>query len=266
MKLSGKKVLITGGASGIGKIMGRLSLERGAELVIWDINPENIRNTLDEFEGLGIVHAYQVDVSDFENIQPAANRVKSEIGAIDVLINNAGIVVGKYFHQHSNEEIIRTMNINATALMLIAKAFLPDMIQRKSGHICNITSAAGLTAVPKMAAYVSSKWAATGWSQSLRVEMKQLKTNVGVTTVMPYYINTGMFDGVKSSVIPILEAEKVSEKIIKGIERNRLNISLPLPLGSIRLFQAILLPAAFDWFVGGMLGIYKTMNDFKGRR
>lgn len=265
MKLAGKIVLITGGASGIGKIMGRISLERGARLVIWDVSPENIGKALAEFDGLGQAHAYQVDVSAFDNIKLAADVVRSEVGEVDVLINNAGIVVGKYFHEHSSDELIRTMNINATALMLVTQAFLPSMMARRSGHICNITSAAGLTAVPKMSAYVSSKWAATGWSQSLRVEMKKLKTNVGVTTVMPYYINTGMFDGVKSNLIPILDPEKVSRKVIRAIERNTVNLSVPLPLGAIRLMQALLPPAAFDWLVGDVLGVYKTMDEFKGR-
>lgn len=265
MEIAGKTVLITGGASGIGKIMGRLVLERGARLVIWDINPVLTEETRTALSHLGRIDTYQVNVADPEQIKTAAGRVRQEVGTVDILINNAGIVVGKYFHEHSTEDILRTMDINANAPMLVAHAFLPDMITQNSGHICNITSSAGLISNPKMSAYVASKWAATGWSDSLRIEMKQLKINVGVTTVTPYYINTGMFDGVKS-LIPILKPEKVARNVIRAIERNRIFLGMPWSMRFIRLLQALFPVWFFDWFVGRVLGIYHTMEHFTGRK
>ena len=118
---------------------------------------------------------------------------------------------------------------------------------------------------PKMAVYTGSKWAATGWSDSLRLEMKQLKTGVGVTTVTPYYINTGMFDGVKSN-IPILDQHKVAKKIIKAIESNRIYLSMPWSMHFVRFFQGIFPIWFYDWFVGSVIGVYKTMDEFKGRK
>ena len=139
------------------------------------------------------------------------------------------------------------------------------MIAQKSGHICNIASSAGFISNPKMSVYAASKWAVIGWSDSLRIEMQMKKTNVNITTVTPYYINTGMFEGVKS-LIPILNPEKVAEKIIRGIEHNRIIVSMPLSMHFIRLSQGILSIKMFDWFAGSVLRIYKTMDHFVGRK
>jgi short-subunit dehydrogenase len=263
--LKGKKVLITGGASGIGKIMGRLVLEHGAELVIWDINPGMAEETRAELSKYGKVSFFKVDVSSKEEISTAAATVREKIGVVDVLINNAGIVVGKYFHEHSAQDIERTMDINASAPMLVTREFLPGMIRQDFGHICNIASSAGLISNPRMSVYAASKWSVIGWSDSVRLEMKMLKKKVNVTTVTPYYINTGMFDGVRS-IIPILKPERVASKVIRGIEHNRIFVSMPWSVHFVRFFQGLLPVSMFDWFVGSVMGIYKTMDHFQGRK
>lgn len=120
-----------------------------------------------------------------EQVKETAQKVKQEHGVVDVLINNAGIVVGKYFHEHTTSDILKTMEVNTNAPMLVTREFLGDMMKQNSGHICNIASSAGIVSNPKMAVYAASKWAVTGWSDSLRLEMKQLKKNIGVTTIMP---------------------------------------------------------------------------------
>ena len=200
--INSKNVLITGGASGIGKIMGRICLEKGAaSLIIWDINEANMaaaRADLGKTAGAdGKVFTYKVNVADDENIKAAYSAVKSEVGEVDLLINCAGVVMGnKTFDQQTVGDINLTMDINATAPMLVALNILPDMLKRNSGHICNIASAAGMLGVPKLSVYVASKWAVVGWTESMRIELKQMKSKVRVTTVAPYFINTGMFDGV----------------------------------------------------------------------
>jgi short-subunit dehydrogenase len=267
MKITkGTRVLITGGASGIGKIMGRLALEKGAELIIWDINKEKAEDTALEFAPLGEVTTYQVDISDMEQVASVAKLVKANQGAVDLLINNAGIVVGKLFQEHSLLEIKRTMDINSLAPMAITSHFLPDMLEQKKGHICNIASSAGLTSNPRMSVYVASKWAVTGWSDSLRIEMEQQKTGVRVTTVTPYYINTGMFDGVRSPLIPILNPEKAARKIVRGIEHNRIFVSMPWSVHFVRLTQGLLPFRGYDFLAGRVLGIYNTMEHFTGRK
>lgn len=263
----GKKVLVTGGASGIGKIMARRALEKGAaDLVLWDINPQGLTQAQRELARIGgKVHTYTVDVSKLEEVQAAAQQTLSDVGHIDVLINNAGIVVGKNFHEHTHTDIQRTLLINSAALMHIALEFLPGMMTRNSGAICNIASQAALVSNPRMSVYCASKWAAFGWSDSLRLEMQQLKKKVGVTTIAPYYINTGMFEGVKSPVIPILDPEKTSAKIIRAIEHRRAVLALPMPYWFVRFFQAILPLRLYDWVMEHVLGIYKSMHEFKGR-
>lgn len=260
-----KIVLITGGASGIGKIMCRLLLERGAHVIIWDINSENLEKLNSNFSALGKLSTMKVDVSTNTEIKIAANKVIKDFGGIDVLINNAGIIVGNYFHEHSVADIESTMRINANAPMYITHAFMDSMLSKNVGHVCNIASSGGLLSNPKMAVYVASKWSLIGFSDSLRLEMAQLNTNINVTTIMPYYINTGMFDGVHSK-IPILDPETTALTIIKAIEKNKKMVSIPGYIHRVTRFAQALLPISiFDWFTGDVLGVYKTMEYFKGR-
>ncbi len=268
MKFEKANVLITGGASGIGKIMGRMALEKGAEtFIIWDINIAAIENVKKELASFGRIKGYMVDVSDSEKVALAYRKTVEECGAIDIIINCAGIITSnKTFDQMSTDEIIRTMNINTIAPMLVAHAALPDMLRRNRGHICTIASAGGMLSNPKMSVYAASKWGAIGWSDSVRIELQDSKSNVHITTVAPYYINTGMFDGVRSRIIPVLKPEYVAGRVIKGIERNRTFCGIPFGFHFIRFWQAILPTRIFDWLFGELFGIYHTMDDFTGRK
>lgn len=232
MKFENANVLITGGASGIGKLMGRMALEKGARrFIIWDINIAAIEQTRRELAGLGTVKGYAVDVSNNDIVTITYRKTVEECGNIDILINCAGIITSnKTFDKQTPEEIIRTMNINTIAPMFVTRAMLPDMLRRNHGHVCNIASAGGMLANPKMSVYAASKWGAIGWSDSVRIELQEMKSEVHVTTVAPYYINTGMFSGVKSPLIPILKPEYV------------------------------------DFFFGKVCGIYHAMDDFTGRK
>jgi short-subunit dehydrogenase len=268
MKFEKANVLITGGASGIGKIMGRMALEKGASsLMIWDINPQNISTAVKELSLYGKVKGYIVDVSKNELVTEGYNKIVNEYGPVDILINCAGIVTGnKTFDQMSPEEMVRTMNINTLAPMFVTRVMLPDMISRNRGHICNIASAGGMLSNPKMSVYAASKWAAIGWSDSVRIELQEMKSSVHVTTVAPYYINTGMFNGVKSRIIPILKPEYVAKRIIRSIERNKTFRGIPFGFHFIRFWQFLLPTRLFDWFFGEVMGIYHAMDDFEGRK
>lgn len=268
MNFKDAKVLITGGASGIGKIMGRMALEKGADcLIIWDINITNIELTRKELGKFGKVMGYVVDVSRNEMVVETYEKVKAECGYVDILINCAGIVTSnKTFDKQTVDEIYRTMNINTIAPMLIARAMLPDMLKRNRGHICTIASAGGMISNPKMSVYAASKWGVIGWSDSVRIELQEMNSEVHITTVAPYYINTGMFDGVKSRIIPILKPEYVSKRIIRAIERNKTFRGIPFGMHFIRFWQAILPTRVFDFFFGQVFGIYHTMDEFTGRK
>jgi short-subunit dehydrogenase len=267
MKFENANVLITGGASGIGKIMGRMALERGAKrFIIWDINLAGIEQTRKELSSYGKVKGYVVNVADNDVVTAAYRKTVEDCGPIDILINCAGIVTSnKTFDQMSAHEITRTININTIAPMFVAHAMLPDMLRRNRGHICTITSAGGMLSNPKMSVYAASKWGATGWSDSVRIELQEMKSKVRITTVAPYYINTGMFDGVKSPIIPILKPEYVSRKVLRAIEKNKNFAGIPFGFHFIRFWQAFLPTRVFDFFFGKVFGIYHAMDKFTGR-
>lgn len=271
-KFNSKKVLITGGASGIGRLMGGMALDKGAStLVIWDINQANIDDTVKELSNKGKVVGYRVDVSDEQKVIEAAKTVKKDVGEIDIVINCAGIITSnKTFDQYDSIEIHRTMNINAIAPMLVSLQFLPGMIARNSGHICNISSAGGLVANSKMSVYAASKWAVIGWSDSVRIELQQMKSKVKITTVAPYYIKTGMFNGVQSPIVPLMKPEYAARNIIKAIEKNKkiavVTKLIPFPYHFVRLMQGILPTVPFDWLFGKVFGFYHTMDHFTGRK
>ena len=268
MKFEKANVLITGGASGIGKIMGRMALEKGAAcLIIWDINPQSIAAVVSELGKKGKVKGYIVDVSKPETVNESYLKVAGECGEVDILINCAGIVTSnKTFDKQTTDEIIRTMNINTLAPMFVTRTMLPGMIKRNRGHVCNIASAGGMLSNPKMSVYAASKWGAIGWSDSVRIELQEMKSDVHFTTVAPYYINTGMFDGVRSRIIPILKPEYVAKRIIRAIERNKSFRGIPFGFHFIRFWQFILPTRVFDWFFGEVMGIYHAMDDFTGRK
>ena len=268
MKFRNANVLITGGASGIGRIMGRIALEKGASnLIIWDINPVNIESTKHDLGKIGKVRGYVVDVSDNKRVHEAYQTVVKECGGVDILINNAGIITSnKTFDLQTEDEILRTMQINTIAPMFVARAVLPDMLKRNKGHICTIASAGGMLSNPKMSVYAASKWGVIGWSDSVRIELQEMKSDVRVTTIAPYYINTGMFDGIKSRIIPILKPEYVARKVIKAIERNKIFKGIPFGFHFIRFWQTVLPVRIFDLFFGKVIGIYHVMDKFTGRK
>ncbi len=277
MDIKGANVLITGGASGIGRIMGRICLEKGAgNLIIWDISQANIDITEAELGHVrpsvkgaaqGHIHSYVVNVADANAIASAYERVKREVGYVDILINCAGVVRGNNtFDRQTVQDINLTMNINATAPMLVALNILPDMLKRDHGHICNIASAAGMLGVPKLSVYCASKWAVIGWTESMRIELKQAHSNVRVTSVAPYFINTGMFDGVNSKVFPILKPEKTAGKIIRAIEAGKSFRGIPFAYHFIRIWQGLLPNFLFDFIFGKVFGVYSVMDHFTGRK
>ena len=186
-KIKSKTVLITGGASGIGKLMGERFLKEGANnLIIWDIDEQALEDTTEQFDSQGFeVYPYLVDLAKLDQIKEMAADVLQDVGSVDILVNNAGIVVGKEFAKHSYEEISKTFEINVLGVMNLTRALLPDMIKQGMAHIVNIASAAGLVGNPNMSVYASSKWAVLGWSESLRLELEELKGDLRVTTICP---------------------------------------------------------------------------------
>ena len=120
--------------------------------------------------------------------------------------------------------------------------------------------------VPKLSVYCASKWAVIGWTESMRVELKQARSHVRVTSVAPYFINTGMFDGVNSKVFPILDPEKTAAKIIRAVEAGKSFRGIPFAYHFIRIWQGLLPNFLFDFIFGKVFGVYSVMDHFTGRR
>lgn len=267
MKIQGNTVLITGACSGIGKIMARICLEKGArQVIIWDINETAIDATVKELSAKGSVCGFRADISDPASVEAAYQAAKAACGEVDILINNAGIVTNNHnFIDQTDQDIIRTIDINTKGAMFVALRYLKDMQARGRGHICNVTSSAGMLALPRMALYSASKWAAIGWSESVRIELTRAKSPVGITTIAPYFINTGMFDGIRS-FFKIQDPEVVARKAIRALERGKWYKGIPFSEHFIRLMQGIFPQRLFDFVFGDVCGLYTVMNHFTGRQ
>ncbi len=270
--VQGKTILITGAAMGMGRLFAELAAQEGAAAIaLWDINEAELKNTAEflkqrapDTELLPAV----VDVSDPQQIEKAVQNLKETRSSVDIVINNAGIVCGRYFWENDvNKDIIRTMNINSLAPMLIAKAFLSDMIASSGPcRIVNLASAAGLLSNPRMSVYAASKWAVTGWSDSLRLELEQAgHRHVRVTTVCPSYISTGMFDGAKAPFLtPILRPEVVVRRTWKAMKKGKPMLLMPFMVKMSVVLKGMLPRPLWDR-VATLFGVYSSMKDFRGR-
>lgn len=208
-----------------------------------------------------------VDLSKREAIEAAAQSVLRKHNQLDILVNNAGVVTGKPFLDCEPMYIQRTMDVNINAHFWTCRAFLPNMIQRKHGHVVTIASMAGHAGTPRLADYAASKFAAVGFDESLRVEMKMQKTNVKTTCVCPFYISTGMFEGAQSRfnfLLPILTPAFVASEIVSAVKRNE--PVLMLPWMSNTMVYIRLLPIPIQDFLLGVLGMHSSMDHFTGGR
>ena len=180
------------------------------------------------------VHFYCIDITCIDQIKATATKIKNEVGQVNIIINNAGIMNhGKLFLQLSEEEILKLFNVNTFSQFWLCKQFLPDMIKINSGHIVNVASVCGLMGGYKLTDYCASKFAVVGFTESLRVELKCInpENNVRVSTVCPFHVKTKMFNGVEFSHLKWLglsmEPDFVARKIVEGLLSNKELIYIP---------------------------------------
>lgn len=262
----GHKTLITGAASGIGRLMAIKIMQKGGEVIAWDINEQGLASLKEELNGQ--IDTYIIDMTKKDDIFRVAGEVLDKHGRVDILINNAGIVQGKPILETDDALIERTFAINVLAHFWTVKSFLPGMVERRWGHIVTVASAGGITATARLVDYSSSKFAAVGFDEALRLELKHHGQKIKTTGVLPYYINTGMFAGVKKTrfprLLPILEPDYVAEKIIHAIETNKRRLILPWTAGFLA-HSGHLLPA--EWYdrLVDFFGISRSMDEFVGR-
>ncbi|KAM4705977.1 epidermal retinol dehydrogenase 2 [Rhinophrynus dorsalis] len=268
--VAGEIVLITGAGSGIGRLMALEFARLGSTLVLWDINQEGNRETcrLAKENGAVRVHTYICDCSKRQDVYKVADQVKKEVGDVTILINNAGIVTGKKFIDSPDALVEKTMEVNCMAHFWTYKAFLPAMMASNHGHLVSIASSAGIIGVNGLADYCASKFAALGFAESVGLEMLSLgKTGVKTTIVCPYFINTGMFEGCSTKwprLMPILEADYASKKIVDAILKEQVYLLMPRSLYFLFGLKN-LMPTKLGVVVGDYLGAFHFMDHFKGR-
>lgn len=268
-QIAGSTVLITGGASGLGKLMGLGMSRLGAQVILWDIAGDRLEEVAQEIkESTGReVHTFEVDVTDRELVYATAERVREAVGDVDIVVNNAGVVSGKPLLELEDDSIRKTFEVNTLALYWVTKAFLPAMVERNRGHVVTIASAAGWVSTAGQTDYSASKRAAVGFDESLRQELRQVAPRVRTTVVCPYYIDTGMFQGVTSRfewLTPVLEPRPVITKVVDAILRDRPRLLLP--------YRSVILPPLLRvvpvrWFDAALdfLGLNRSMDTFVGR-
>jgi short-subunit dehydrogenase len=273
--VAGKNVLVTGAAMGMGRLFAERAIaENAAAIVLLDVDEAALNNTLDDLDELvdggTELRGYIVDLSNADEVADTAAAVLEEFERIDVLVNNAGVVRGNhYFWETDLERDAKfTIEVNTLAPMYVAHAFLPAMIDATGDcRLLNLASAAGFTPNPRMAVYAASKWAVIGWSDSVRLELKQAgHDHVKVTTVCPYYTRTGMFDGATSApLLPILEPDNVVDEAWNAMLAGRSFVVLPKTVMLSEMLKGVVPIDVRDFIADRVIGVYHTMDDFTGR-
>lgn len=263
----GKRVLITGAGSGIGALLAEQLGRQGAEVVVTGRRREPVEAVARRVLAAGgQAHARLLDISKLEHIEPFREQLHGDIGTIDILINNAGVVFGGPFDEVPLADHLNTLQVNALGLMAMTHAFMGDLRAASQGHLVNIASASAYIGLPFGSTYAASKWAVLGFSESLRLELKERGIdNVAVTTVCPGYISTGMFDGARTPLLsPMLTPERVVRSILRGVRQGRALVAEPPMVRGIDLLKGALPGPVWDT-LAKRSGIASSMKHWQGK-
>jgi 3-oxoacyl-[acyl-carrier protein] reductase len=223
MNLKGKNALITGGGRGLGKAVAVALANEGVNVGITGRNEESLKTTVAELEKLGVKAAYSVfDVEEMAQVEQGVASIASQLGGIDILINNAGVGDFGSFEEMPVETWEKVMKVNLFGVYYVTKATLPYLKQNKEGDIVNVASTAGLKGGPNMSAYCASKAAVISLSQSLMAELR--KFNIRVITLTPSTIATDMsIEGKLTDGNPekVLQPEDFAEWVRDILKMNR---------------------------------------------
>jgi NAD(P)-dependent dehydrogenase (short-subunit alcohol dehydrogenase family) len=232
MDLKERVAVITGGASGIGRACALAMARRGADIVIADVNERRTAETLAEIQALGRhARGFDCDVSRDGQVERLAERVLGEVGQVDLLMNNAGVVLGGPFEEIPLSDWQWILDINLLGPVRCLRAFLPHMLQRGSGYVVNTASFAGLVAHnPLTIPYDTTKHGVVGLSAGLALYLKP--RGIGVSVLCPGYVATNLpenyrFHGVEEAVGParmpdsVVTPEEVADKVVAAVEAER---------------------------------------------
>ncbi len=233
--LTGRFVVVTGAGSGIGRELALHAARRGATLSLCDRDEAGLQQTVDLVrKSGGKAEGHVVDVSDAEQMAAFGKTTLEQFGTPDLLINNAGIALIGGILDTTTTDWERLVGVNILGVAHGINAFVPAMVERGSGHVVNVASAAGLLANPQLGAYSATKHAVVGLSEALRMELAP--RHVGVTAVCPGIINTAIthnspFRGGNTEARQAkmagtyakrgYTAERAAANILLAVERNR---------------------------------------------
>jgi NAD(P)-dependent dehydrogenase (short-subunit alcohol dehydrogenase family) len=235
--LAGKTALVTGAASGIGKATAIAFAERGADLFLCDLNEAGLKETEAMARALGRrAWIRRVDVSRRDEVEAFAREVHSQVEAVDILMNNAGVGLGASFQESLLEDWDWIVGINLFGVVHGLHFFVPPMVRRaRGGHVVNVSSAAGYIAAETLCAYSTTKFAVLGLSEALRAELAP--HGIGVTAICPGIINTPIvqssrYRGRAADPELLRQAadfyrrrnygpERVARNVLRAIQRNR---------------------------------------------
>ena len=228
--IAGKWALVTGAASGIGRTTTLGLAREGANLILADIRGEALGQVAREVEAIGVeAHTFCVDLTDWAQVKNMADSVHARWGAVDILVNSVGIAYVSNIVDTSLEDWKRLLDVNLWTIIHAVRAFAPEMMKRKSGHIVNISSGQAFFAVPTWGAYSCTKFAVDGFSEALRYEL--FWDGVRVTTVFPGIVRTPFYDSItgglrvrlamKLILAAAAKPETMGRLIVKGVKKNK---------------------------------------------
>jgi len=247
-RIVGSTIVITGAARGIGYATARSLLARGARVVIGDRDVAVLDTAVAELARLGRVTGYPLDVTDTASFARFLDRARADGGGrIDVLVNNAGVMpVGPFLEQ--SEQAIRTaVEVNLHGVLTGCRLVLPEMVERRSGHIVNIASVAGVMAVPGQVVYAGTKFAVVGLSSALADEFAP--QGVHVSVVLPTFTNTELIAGTTPSAAqrPVAP-EEIAAAVVKVLDKPSItHVSVPGPVRAVAAVTTLLPPRARRW-------------------
>jgi NAD(P)-dependent dehydrogenase (short-subunit alcohol dehydrogenase family) len=253
--LNGRVVAITGGARGIGKATAAALVRQGAKVAIGDVDLQLAEATAAEL-GSGVT-AYQLDVTKRPSMIAFLDAAEKDLGPLDVMINNAGIMPVTPFTDESDESAARQIDINIHGVIFGTKEAMLRMRPRRTGHIVNIASMAGKAGIPHLATYCATKHAVIGLSEAVRGELRG--TGVEVTCIMPAVVNTELTSGVdETGGVKKIEPEDVADAIVDALQLPKFDVCVPKSAGRIDA-TVRLLPRSAREAIGRALKVDQIM-------
>lgn len=254
--LAGKVVAITGGARGIGKATAAALVRRGCRVAIGDLDVALAEETAVGLGGGTL--ALPLDVTDRASFAAFLDEAERQLGPLDVLINNAGIMPVTQLVDESEESIRRQVDINLHGVIAGTQMAIERMAPRHRGHIVNIASQAGKGGLPGIATYAATKHAVVGLTESVRWELRG--SGIDLSCVMPTVVNTELTSGVGQRWVKPVEAEDVAEAIAEALETNRYDVWVPKENGVIYRVMG-LFPRTWREAVGRLMKVDKLMTE-----